>query len=183
MKPDEDVTQYRLEGYASHFISIGNGKGIVTYYKRNMFRHNHDYQTEKMQITKFSTKEIDVINIYRSQNGHSVELLTQISNMLSDSKTTIITGDYNICYVVNGNNRMSKGLINQGFQQLVKEAAHIRGGHINHAYFRDTLTRSFEAPIVECYSPYYSDHDAICYNTEDNKEETIKTIETEEDMN
>ena len=31
LKPDEDVTQYRLEGYASHFISIGNGKGIVTY--------------------------------------------------------------------------------------------------------------------------------------------------------
>ena len=80
--------------------------------------------------------------------------------------------------------------INQGFQQLVKEATHIRGGHINHAYFRDTSSRSFEAPVVERYSPYYSDHDAICLvltkqknNTEDNKEETIKTIETEEDMN
>ena len=143
-----------------------------------------------MQIPKFTTKEVDVINIYRSQNGHSVELLTQIVNMLSDSKTTIITGDYNICYVINGHNRMSKGLINQGFQQLVKEATHIRGGHINHAYFRDTSSRMFEAPIVERYSPYYSDHDAVCLvltkqkdNTEDNKEETIETMETEDDMN
>ena len=106
--------------------------------------------------------------------------------MLSDSKTTIITGDYNICYVVNGNNRMSKGLINQGFQQLVKEATHIRGGHINHAYFRDTSSRSFEAPIVERYSPYYSDHDAVCLvltKQKENTEETIETIETEEEIN
>ena len=46
-----------------------------------MFKHHQDYKTDKMQITKLISEELDVINIYRSQSGHLVELLTQISEM------------------------------------------------------------------------------------------------------
>ena len=47
-----------------------------------------------------------------------------------------------------------------GFNQLVQEATHIQGRHIDQAYFHDPTGKL--SPIVERYSPYYSDHDGIC---------------------
>ena len=67
-----------LLGYESHVISVGNGKGIATYYKASMFTNKHDYITPNMQITKFCSNKIDVINVYRSSKGNSVELLEKL---------------------------------------------------------------------------------------------------------
>jgi hypothetical protein len=47
-----------------------------------------------------------------------------------------------------------------GFDQLVHEPTHIRGRHIDQVYFLDPSERL--KPIVDRYSPYYSDHDGIC---------------------
>ena len=87
-----------LWGYESHIISVGNGKGIATYYKASMFTNKHDYITPNMQITKFCSNKIDVINMNRSSKGNSVELLEKIVQMLSPNMSTLITGDFNICY-------------------------------------------------------------------------------------
>ena len=79
---------------------------------------------------------------------------------------TLITGDFNICYMKNGRNRMSKGLIEEyGMKQLVKEPTHILGGHIDHVYWRDEH-QQYMTPMIERYSPYYSDHDCICITVE-----------------
>ena len=114
-----------------------------------------------MQITKFTSSQLDLVNVYRSNNGHSVELLNYILKMIRHDKPTLITGDFNICYLKNQNNRMSQGLERNLFKQLVKEATHIRGGLIDHAYWKDTM-RVWLDPAIERYSPYYSDHDGIC---------------------
>ena len=113
-----------------------------------------------MQITKFSSLNLDVVNIYRSSNGHSVELLNHILKMTPHGKPVLITGDFNICYQMNQTNRLIQGLETNGFQQLVNEATHIRGRHIDHAYWRDH-NNTWADPVVDRYSPYYSDHDAI----------------------
>ena len=155
-----DEGQHELDGYNSHFIIVGNGKGIATYYMEN-FTHKQDFISPQMQITKFSSERIDTINVYRSQNGHLVELLTELRKMLQPGRPTLITGDFNLCYMTNINNRMGQGLENQQFRQLVKEPTHIRGGHIDHVYFRDD-TNEWEQPVLERYSPYYSDHDCLC---------------------
>ena len=81
--------------------------------------------------------------------------------MIEADKPTLITGDFNICYLSNGNNRMSQGLAKSNFSQLVSEATHIQGGHIDHAYWKD-INRVWNEPVVEHYTPYYSDHDGIC---------------------
>ena len=47
-----------------------------------------------------------------------------------------------------------------GFNQLVHEGTHIQGRHIDHAYLLDPNGKV--NPIVERYSPYYTDHDGIC---------------------
>ena len=150
-----------IPGYNSHFINVGNGKGIVTFYKEEVFKHQQDHEGENMQITKFTSDELDVINVYRSSNGHSVELLSHLKDMMTKEKSLLITGDFNICFHTISNNRMSKGLDKLGFSQLVKEATHIRGGHIDHAYWRDE-NGVWKNPELERYSPYYSDHDASC---------------------
>ena len=47
-----------------------------------------------------------------------------------------------------------------GFEQLVKKATHVMGGLIDHVYWKDP-TDTWQTPVIETYSPYYSDHDTI----------------------
>ena len=141
-----------LAGYQPHFLNIGKGKGIATYYKTGVVKHEQDLKENNMQITKFTCHDLDIINLYRSSNGHSVELLNHLLKMITKGKPTLITGDFNICYSVNKNNRLSQGLEKNGFSQLVKQATHIRGGHIDHAYWRDQ-EQTWEEPQINRYSP------------------------------
>ena len=155
---EKDV--FILPGYSSHAINISNGKGIVTFYKSGIVEHKNDIKESNMQITKFSSSSIDIINTYRSANGHSVELLNNIIKMAPLENAVLITGDFNICYQMNRMNRLIQGLENLGFRQLVNEATHIRGRHIDHVYWRDP-TGTWSEPDLDRYSPYYTDHDAI----------------------
>ena len=81
-----------------------------------------------MQLTKFTSDELDIINVDRSSKWNSVELLNKIIAMMTIGKPALITGDFNICMMNHQKNRMSKGLEMKGFRQMIKEATHIRGG-------------------------------------------------------
>ena len=80
---------------------------------------------------------------------------------VTPNMSTLIAGDFNICYSRNPNNRMSKGIQNTGFNQLMKEPTHILGGHIDHVYWKPS-NNIWMDPVIQRYSPYYSDHDASC---------------------
>ena len=127
-----------LHGYNSHFLSIGNGKGMVTFYKNGIAQHVLDCKENNMQIMKFSSSDLNIINIFRSSNCNSVELLANILKITSKRKPALITGDFNICYLMNRTNRLVQGLESNDFNQLVKEPTHIRGRHIDHAYWKDS---------------------------------------------
>ena len=107
----EDEAKFKIEGFKSHFVTVGNGKGLVTFFKLDGLEHDQDVKETDMQISKFSSPHLDVVNVYRSRNGHTVDLLNHIMKMIKADKPTLITGDFNICYLSNGNNRMSQGLI------------------------------------------------------------------------
>ena len=79
--------------------------------------------------------------------------------MLTIEKPTLITEDFNICMLNHKKNRMSNGLAQNGFIQMIKEATHIRGGHIDHVYWKDEHS-VWKDLNLELYCPYYSDHDA-----------------------
>ena len=81
--------------------------------------------------------------------------------MIKPEVATVICGDFNICYKVNRNNRVTQFLNKSGFSQLMKEATHIKGRHIDHFYFKPGNT-IHENTSIHRYSPYYSDHDATC---------------------
>ena len=112
-----------------------------------------------MQLTKFTSNEVDVLNVYMSCTGNLVELLNNMVAMMTEGKPTLITGDFNICMMNHQKNRMSKGLEMKGFRQMIREATHIRGGHIDHVYWKDEIG-VWKDPQLQLYSPYYSDHDA-----------------------
>ena len=101
-----------------------------------------------------------MINIYRSQAGHSLEVLDQLRMLINSERVTLITGDFNICFMENFNNRLIQGILDLGFDQLVHEPTHIHGRHIDHAYFLDP-NEQLNA-IIERHSTYFSDHDGIC---------------------
>ena len=60
----EGAAQFQLEGYTAHFVSIGDGRGLVTYSKGE-FIHQEDRVEQNCQITKFSSDCVDSIHIYR----------------------------------------------------------------------------------------------------------------------
>ena len=60
----EGAAQFQLEGFTTHFVSVGNGRGLATY-TRGAFMHQEDRVDENWQITKFSSDAIDSIHIYR----------------------------------------------------------------------------------------------------------------------
>ena len=49
----------------------------------------------------------------------------------------------------------------EGFKQLVSLPTHDKGGTIDHCYVPIDIA---DKVIVKQYSPYYSDHDALCIN-------------------
>ena len=116
--------------------------------------------TEKFQIGKFVHERMDIINIYRSQTGNSFQLLQHLIKIIEDGRRTLVTGDFNTCFVENFDDRLIQGLLSLGFSQLVHKGTHIKGRHIDHAYIRDP-TGEVNSKI-DRYSPYFSDHDGIC---------------------
>ena len=157
----EHETNLHLDGYSEHFNSVGPGKGLAIYFKAETFKHIEDIKKQKMQLTKMGSPDLDVIALYRSEQGNSSELLEHIIQLIAPDKNTVICGDFNICYLATRNNRITKYLEQNGFIQLMKEPTHIQGRLLDHFYFRPRQNNDVKTEIFR-YSPYYTDHDAIC---------------------
>ena len=173
--PSEDLARYNKPGYTATFHNVGPGKGIVTY-ANEMFEHQQSIVHEEYQATRFSSKTIDSIHVYRSAKGSTRALVQDLDTMIQKNKTTVISGDFNICLQKEPNNTVISYLSKQGFTQLNHEPTHIEGGQIDHVYFRDK-NKTFEEPQLLRFSPYYSDHDALCITL---KTQQVSTSATEE---
>ena len=111
-------------------------------------------------MSKITSENLDVITVYRSSRGSIVVLKSILKQLVEKKeKAILITGDFNICYMTKRNNEISKELEEIGFHQLMQDATHIEGGHIDHVYWRPG-NKMWTAPIIERHSPYHSDHDA-----------------------
>ena len=161
-KDDEWKSDLDISGYKQHFNSWGNerGKGLAVYYKEEKFRVSGMYKSRYLQVSHLSSREVDVIALYRSSDCK--DALQHIVQMIDLRKTVIICGDSNICYTKSKSNGLIKSLLELGFEQRVSEATHIEGGLIDHVYLRNG-GEPFHSE-VSLYSPYYTalDHDALC---------------------
>ena len=114
-----------------------------------------------IQVCKYSSSDLILAVVYRSQNGNVGTLLEILSELFVEMKSFLILGDFNICNNKKPNNAVKKTLSDKGFQVLINESTQILGGHIDHAYWKN-FEDLFEKPSIERYTPYYSDHDALC---------------------
>ena len=114
-----------------------------------------------VQMTKLDFSDVKIISLYRSQGANSQEIVDCLKQLIEKDKPTIIAGDFNLCYVDQKENLIVKYLENRGFSQLVKEATHLQGGHIDHVY--SNHDKAVYDVIAMLYSPYYTcqDHDAL----------------------
>ena len=149
----QNLDDYKLPDYDENFIIGGRGKGIATYSK-NKFFHKHNVKENGFSISMFQNEQIDVIGVYRSQDGEKLD------DIIDDKKTTIVGGDMNICILSSPHNYLTKGMQDRGFRQLVNKATHIDGGLIDHVYVRKVKDCQYSWNI-EDFPKYYSDHDSI----------------------
>ena len=106
------------------------------------------------------TEEIDVIGVYRSQNGNINLLMEKLEALIDETKTCVIGGDMNICILSSPDNFLTRQMRGKGFLQLVNNATHIEGGLIDHVYVQ-TLEHCKYTWRIEDFPKYYSDHDLI----------------------
>ena len=81
-----------------------------------------------------------------------------LRQMIQEGYPTIICGDLNMCFLTNRNNEVTRLLEGLGFKQLVTEASHLQGGHIDHVYSNLQYCSRLKAHI-QMHSPYYTSHD------------------------
>ena len=89
-----------------------------------------------------------------------VETSQCLEFLVDCAKPTLVTGDFNVCFNLNRNNSITNNLEKLGFKQLIRKATQIMGGLIDHAYWIDK-PQIWDSPVIDSYSPYYSDHDIL----------------------
>ena len=160
LEESSDIKKYSLPRFDSNMIIRGQGKGLACYYKSE-FNHAQNINYEEFCITKVEHKKLDIIGVYRSQNGDLRNVLQELQSMLDWQKTTVIGGDFNICALTKENNFLTKSLKEMGFKQIVTQATHIQGGALDHIYISQDYTAGFKTSL-EFIPKYYSDHDSLC---------------------
>ena len=154
-----DDNKYELEGYGVHLNNTGRGKGLAIYFKIDT-ENIIDYNEDKINITKLKSDELDIIAVYRSEGGSMDELVSKLLDILDLSKSTLVVGDINMCNRKRPVNVLKTFLDELGFTETIRQATHIDGGHLDHAYILNV--GNFKEPAVHLVSKYYSDHDALC---------------------
>ena len=69
----DEETKPLIDGYKSHFNSVGQGEDLAMYFKEEIFTHAVDIKRETIQLTKLRSANLEVIAVYRSNQGNTVE--------------------------------------------------------------------------------------------------------------
>ena len=150
---------FAMEGYEVAYNSVGGGKGVAAFYKAEVFNWKNDCRLERAQMSMFESPAVDVIVVYRSQGQNLEEIADKVDVWRNPAKLTVVCGDMNVCLKKEARNKLTVELESMGFAQLNKEATHIGGGYIDHMYMTKEATGK---ATLERYTPFYSDHDALC---------------------
>ena len=154
-----ESNEYNIPDFDSDFNNVGRGRGIASYYK-HMYKHQTNVNGEGFSISKTVSENLDVIGIYRSQEGNLQNLMKQLEALITEEKPTMIGGDMNLCALAHPKNHMTETLREWGFSQLVRKPTHIEGGLIDHVYFIPGKLIKFSYKL-EYFPKYYSDHDGL----------------------
>ena len=157
---DEESNQSMicLPEYKDHFNCVGRGGGTAVFFKAN-FSHEDDFCSDRINVSKLTSSNLDVLCVYRSSNGNQEVLVEYINSVINLDKNTVIGGDLNLDYQKDQDNTVTRHLLSLGFKQVVAKATHIQGGLIDHIYVKLLSPGSFYS--VELFAKTYTDHDSV----------------------
>ena len=159
LEDDAATDDLEIANYDLHLNSSGKGKGIAIYFKKKQFSHKCDIKKENMQLSKFTSKIVDIVAIYKSQQESDANLNQALKAMTNSRKPVLVIGDFNFCYLHGSPNSTKKYMNENRFLQLVSEPTHIEGNLLDQAHLRD-VTGNLESK-AEVQSKYYTDHKSI----------------------
>ena len=110
----ENVQHFKLDGFISHFTSVGKGKGVAMFYKEN-FKFQKEVKKPMFQMAKIASEKRDIINVYRSSNAPSI-FIDDLKTLINQERETHIVGDFNICFKSEKRNKITKSLDELGFR-------------------------------------------------------------------
>ena len=124
---EEEDERYQIEGFRAYFVSVGRGKGLAVYIKRELeIKGISKLEEPNIQLMKIEMENLDVITVYRSQEEPLFTAKHHLQNLVHPEKDTMVIGDFN--YGANEENDFSRYLVREDFTQLIKFPTHIRGG-------------------------------------------------------
>ena len=130
--------------------------------------------TDSCQITKISSNNIDVINVYRSKDCDLEEFKLMIFKMIDANdmfRKVLICGDLNIHYTEETSNSFVKKIVDEyKFEQLVTDPTHDGGNTLDHVYVSQALQGRV---VVEKTCSYFSDHDLLTIKVIEDKGELV----------
>ena len=152
--------EVQIDGYQSYFQNVSRGRGMAAFSRGNI-AFVDEIRNIGIHVTKYKQHSVCILSVYRSGNGNVGSLVESILKLIKEESCALIFGDFNICNEKKSNNVVKTTMMSKGFKLLIHHSTHICGGHIDHAYWRDSNDR-WEEPIIQRHGPYYSDHDALC---------------------
>ena len=112
-----------------------------------------------MQLSKFSSNLLQLVVLYRSQNGDHEVLVEILKTLVARDKPTLVIGDLNYCYLESSSNLTKQYFHENFFSQIVEEPTHIEGNLIDQANIRDV--KKINNYSTEIHSKYFTDHKGI----------------------
>ena len=85
LEKNHNEDRYELANYNASFNSRGRGRGIAAYYDDG-FKHVTNVKNDGFSITKIENPNLDIIGIYRSQNGNVVEIIKELGSLMKKKK-------------------------------------------------------------------------------------------------
>jgi hypothetical protein len=151
---------FQMAGRSFEHASSGKGKGCATFSSTSRKSiHSGAVVKEKYQMLSIIDQDIQLVIVYISKNCSFDELVVDLGEMLKSEKKHVVTGDFN--FDMEDKNALTKYFENLEFVQLVNSGTQDGGRVIDHCYVPIDIADNI---IVKQYSPYYSDHDALCIN-------------------
>ena len=149
-------TDLMMNGWKQHNNSVGKGKGVSTLYQEPYYWIN-DVTNHSYQLTKISSGELDLINVYRSSDASTVSFIEDLFSLIT-CPNTLIVGDFNLCFKSENKHKIFQFL--KDFKQLVKNPTHNLGRMIDLAFISGNFL--FQ---TEQHSTFFTDHDILALSS------------------
>ena len=150
--------EYHLMGKSLQLNCKGRSRGIATYYSDN-FDPLVNITEEAYQITSIKTRDLIIINIYRSNDCNDICLTDHLNELISsDNVSIVICGDFNICQREDSDHPVLSFLKRNNFIPGFNppEPTHVSGRCLDQVYFK--LMKNIKILKVIRSPCYFSDH-------------------------